>query len=78
MLKGYRTLIVNGAVTLFGVIAYFFPGAELPSSDQVGELVDQSDAILTQADALIVAIIGVVNMILRSVTTTPPFWAKDK
>lgn len=64
MLKGYKTLIVNGALALFALVGVINPGAELPTADDVGTLVDQTDALLLLGVAL-------VNMVLRAVTTSP-------
>lgn len=71
MLKGYKTLIVNGIIAVFGVLsAVFGPDVDAPTADQVGILVDT-------ADGLIMAIVGLINVGLRMVTTTPVFWKSD-
>lgn len=71
MFAGYKTMIVNAVVMVFGLITAFSGPIEgAPDAEDVGLLVDS-------ADGLIVALIGLVNIILRAVTRTPVFWKKS-
>lgn len=78
MLKGYRTIILNVAALVFGVIAMLYPQAELPSIDDVDGLITQVDGILVSSQGLVVSVLAFVNLILRAVTTTPVFRRDDK
>lgn len=66
LLQGYRTMIVNFIVALIGVIAVMFPEAQLPTPEELGMTVDQFIGAL-------LALLAVINMILRAVTKTPMF-----
>lgn len=69
-MQGKKTVVVNGLVVLFAGIAYLFPGAEVPTE---GEVSSAYDAV--NAGAL--AALGIVNMILRAVTSTP-IWSQER
>lgn len=80
MLKGKKTMLVNGLVVLLAVFHVTFPDANVPDPSQAGELVDQAENfiennqdMLTDTQALWLGIYGIVNMILRAVTSTPVF-----
>lgn len=65
--SGYKTLIVNAAVILYGLLAVIFPklaGHPAPDADTLGILVDQGEGAL-------IAVVGLVNMVLRLMTTGP-------
>ena len=70
-LQGYRTVIVNLLVAILGVIAVVFPGADLPTPEELGLTVDQFIGAL-------IAFIGVLNVILRALTSTPVFQRKEE
>jgi hypothetical protein len=73
MLKGYKTFIVNGAALIFGLIFVIVPEAELPSSDEVGVLVDQADVVLSQGQGIALALWSALQLILRKVTDSSLF-----
>lgn len=73
MLKGYKTMIINGLVVAFMAIKLVFPEAELPSPEDAGALVDQADEIITKTQALYVGALAFGNMVLRAVTSTSIF-----
>lgn len=72
-LKGYKTMIINGAVILFGAIRLIWPDAELPDADDVGGLVDSAGELIGKAEALYISVLAGVNMVLRAVTSSPIF-----
>ena len=63
MLSGWKTLIFNTAVAVFGAFAVF----------DWNTVVDHP-----QTAGIIVSAIGVINVALRFFTTTPPGVPKDK
>jgi len=65
-LQGYRTIIVNLLVAVLGVLAAAFPGASFPSPEELGVTVDQFVGAL-------IAVVAIINVILRAVTSTPVF-----
>ncbi len=73
MLKGYKTIIVNGLVALFMVIKLISPDAELPTVESAGVIVDQADEIITKVQALYLGAYAFGNMILRAITSTSLF-----
>lgn len=58
-MKGYKTLIVNGAAVA------------IPLVDMAVNNGDIVSAVLGQHGAAAVSILGLINMVLRWVTTTP-------
>ena len=58
-MKGYKTLVVNGALAVLPVIDMAVNNGEILS------------AVLGANAAPVISVIGLVNMILRWVTTTP-------
>lgn len=56
-MKGYKTVIFNGAVTALPVI----------------DLIANSGALFGQEGAAVVSLVGLVNLVLRWITTTPIF-----
>lgn len=60
-MKGYKTFIVNGAVAL------------LPLVDMVANNGTLVSAILGPNAAVALSVVGLVNMVLRWVTSTPVF-----
>ncbi len=54
-MKGWRTLAINLAIALFGVL----------------EAADWTDLLGNSAAGITVTGIGIANMILRSITTSP-------
>lgn len=58
-MKGYKTLIVNGAVSV------------LPVVDFVANNGNAISAVLGERGAAALSILALVNMVLRWVTTTP-------
>jgi hypothetical protein len=75
MLKGYKTFIVNGVSLLVMIIIYFFPEAtgNLPTSEEIGAVVDQADKLISDGGLLTVALTNIANMFLRAITTTSIF-----
>lgn len=61
-MKGWKTYLFNGGVIILAVTDYFSSSPSLITS-VFGEA----------KGAIIVAGISAVNMVLRTVTTTPPF-----
>lgn len=61
LLKGWRTVIVNGAAVLYGAAATVAPEALLPSPEWVTP---------SQAAGLFVVALGAVNFGLRAITST--------
>ena len=60
-MKGYRTMILNGAVVALPVIDYLSSNGAVIS------------ALLGPAGATALSLLGLANMVLRWVTTTPVF-----
>ncbi len=58
-MKGYKTLIVNGAVAALPVIDYIANNGALIASVTGGQA------------TVIMSLIGLVNIVLRWITTTP-------
>ena len=58
-MKGYKTLAVNAAITALPIVDYIANNGALIASISGGQ------------GAAIISIIGLVNMVLRWVTTTP-------
>lgn len=63
-MKGYRTMILNGAMVA------------LPILDYVGSNGAVVGALLGPAGATALSLLGLANMILRWITTTPVFRAE--
>lgn len=63
MLKGYRTIIFNVAMSAIMVIRLWNPEAEVPDAASV-------DAAIGHVDAAIAAVWGLGNMLLRAITNT--------
>jgi hypothetical protein len=57
VLKGYRTYIVNAFVSLFAALPALLPGI--------------ADSLSNKTMSLILFIVGISNILLRSVTNTP-------
>ena len=77
MLKGYKTMIVNAGVILFMAMAMLNPAAELPTADDLGNMVDSADELVSKATALWGMALAAANMVLRAVTTSPIFGKKE-
>ncbi len=56
-MQGYKTVIFNTAVTLLPVV----------------DVLANSGALLGQNGAAVVSVIGLINLVLRWITTTPIF-----
>lgn len=65
-LRGKKTVIVNGLLVLLPVLGYLFPASVLPTPEDAANAVDLGINGL-------VAVIGLVNLLLRAVTTTSIF-----
>ncbi len=61
---GYKTLVINAAVLLFGMLSVIWPAITPPDIGALGMFYDQ-------ATGGIIAIIGALNIALRFMTTTP-------
>lgn len=64
--KGYRTIIFNGIMTVIAVVALLNPGSELPDAAQVNEIVEGFAVWFALAW-------GAGNAILRAITNSPIF-----
>lgn len=73
MLKGYKTMIVNAVVVIFMALSLFVPDAEVPTPEAVGDVVDATDKLISDGQALYISGLAIVNMALRAVTTSPMF-----
>lgn len=62
-MKGYRTMVLNGAVAALPIVDYLTSNGAF-----VG-------ALLGPAGATALSLLGLANMVLRWVTTTPVFRA---
>lgn len=58
-MKGYKTLIVNGAVAVLPAIDFLANNGQIISALTGGQA------------AVVMSVLGLVNMVLRWVTTTP-------
>ncbi len=58
-MKGYKTIIVNGAAVLIPIIGFFLDNGAMAAS------------VLGPYGAGAISILGLVNIVLRWVTTTP-------
>ena len=58
-MKGYKTLVVNGALAVLPVVDYVANSGHIVS------------AITGDHAAAILSVVGLINMVLRWVTTTP-------
>lgn len=56
-MKGYKTVIFNTAVTLLPIV----------------DIIANSGALLGQNGVAVVSVIGLMNIVLRWITTTPIF-----
>jgi hypothetical protein len=65
-MKGYKTLIVNGAVTVLPIIDYVANNGAIISAITGGQA------------TVIMSILGLVNIVLRWVTTTPVLKAEPE
>ena len=65
-LKGYRTILFNCTMAALAILSAVFPDAQLPDGETVNN-------VLANAEALILGVALVGNLILRAVTTTPVF-----
>ena len=63
-MNGYRTIIVNSAATLLPAVAYLLDAPWVVS-------------VLGPQGAMALSILGLINMVLRWVTTTPIFVSED-
>lgn len=63
-LSGYKTLMVSAATILFGLANAVWPEFQPPSADTVTLVIDQ-------LSGAIISVIGLVNLLLRLVTTGP-------
>lgn len=70
-LQGYRTILVNLAVAVLGVLAAMFPGANFPTPEDFGVTVDQFVGAL-------IALVAILNVILRAITSTAIFRKPDQ
>ena len=58
-MKGYKTIAVNGALAVLPVVDYVVNNGELVS------------AVAGEHAAAILSIVGLINIVLRWITTTP-------
>ncbi len=65
-MKGYRTIAFNAVMAIIAVATIVSPDAEVPTADQVQSAVNG-------ADAAVVGVWTVGNMILRAITSSPIF-----
>lgn len=63
-LSGYKTLFINSVLTIFGTLAVVFPAIGIPDPAAIGQAFDSGTA-------LAVALVAIVNIILRLMTSTP-------
>ena len=64
-MKGYKTVLVNGAVAL------------LPIVDLVANNGALVSAIVPAYGTAVISVLGLVNIVLRWITTTPIFQAEE-
>lgn len=66
-LSGYKTLVLNGLAIVGSIAVIFWPDAKLPDAQTTGALIDS-------LDALVVAGLATLNILIRLITTTPVAW----
>lgn len=65
-LRGFKTVLFNIIMTVVMAMQLWFPGAEVPTADQVNSAVGGLELFLTLAW-------GLGNVVLRAVTNTQIF-----